>query len=110
MASKNPREVFDALVARVLHGDGVTSTAVREAAAGSGSDGVAEKAAPVIAKIRAHAYKVTDDDIATLRAAGYASDDEIFELTIATVVGVAQRRLDAAMAAIDGATAAGKAS
>lgn len=105
MATRDPRTVFEALVARVLRGDGVTSTAVRGAAAGTGSDGLAERVAPVIAKIRAHAYKITDDDIAALRAAGFPDDDDIFEVTIATVVGVAQRRLDAAMAAIDAAGA-----
>ncbi len=108
MASKDPREVFEALVARVLRGDGVTSNAVRGAAAGSGDAGLAERVAPVVAKIRAHAYKITDEDIATLRAAGFPDDDDIFELTIATTVGVAQRRLDAAMAAIDGIPTPGR--
>lgn len=91
-----PGTVFAAIVERVLRGAGVTSVAQRaEAAAPSGGGAYLEK-------VRAHAYKITDEDIAALRAQGL-SEDAIFELTIAAAVGVAQRRLAAAMEAIDAA-------
>lgn len=45
-----------------------------------------------VAKVRAHAYRVTDADIAELRAAG-ASDEAIFEVTVAAALGEGLRRL-----------------
>jgi alkylhydroperoxidase family enzyme len=37
-------------------------------------------------KVARHAYKCTDEDIATLRAAGY-SEDQIYEATVTAAVG-----------------------
>ena len=45
--------------------------------------------------------RVTVDDIAALRAAGY-SEDAILELTIAAAAGAAGRRYDAAVHAMRG--------
>lgn len=99
-------DAFEALRARVLRGAGATSPEARQAAASTGPEGLPPAAAVVIEKVRAHAYRVTDADIDGLRAAGL-SEDAIFELVIAASLGVAQRRLDLAMAAID-AVDAGK--
>jgi hypothetical protein len=98
--ARGPSLVFEALVDRVLRGAGETAPADRAAAAGTGA--YAGPAAAVIEKVRRHAYKVTDEDILELKAAGM-TDDAIYELTIAAAVGVAKRRLDAAMRAIDAA-------
>ena len=98
MPNRGPRVYLDELRRAVLGSPGKTSPALREAAA-SGKDLPADLA-PVIEKIRRHAYKVTDDDIAALRAAG-RSDDELFELTCAAAVGVALHRCRRALAAID---------
>jgi hypothetical protein len=95
-----PAAVFEALVARVTRGPGVTSVQMRTGAAGADGVGLPAAVIPVIQKIRNHAYKVTDDDIAALRAAGL-DDEAIFELTVAAAVGTAARRLDAAMEVID---------
>jgi alkylhydroperoxidase family enzyme len=46
-------------------------------------------------KVRRHAYKVTDRDIEDLRAAGW-SDDEVFELTVATAMNAGLSRLKSA--------------
>jgi alkylhydroperoxidase family enzyme len=46
-----------------------------------------------------HAYRVTDAQVETLRAAGL-SEDEIFELTVATAVGAGLERLDAGLEAL----------
>ena len=97
MANRGPRVYLDELRRAVLGSPGKTSPALREAAA-SGADLPADLA-PVIEKIRRHAYKVTDEDIASLRAAG-RSEDEIFELTCAAAVGVALHRVERALAAI----------
>lgn len=96
---RSPAEIFADLERRVLTGAGVTSPAARAAAAGTASAGVPAAFGGLLDKIRTAAYRVTDDDIQALTAAGL-TDDEIFELTIATTVGVARRRHDAAMAAI----------
>jgi len=43
--------------------------------------------------VRRHAYRVTDDDVAELQRHGL-SEDEIFELTVATAVRAGLERLD----------------
>jgi hypothetical protein len=48
-----------------------------------------------LTKVRDASFKVTEDDIAALRAAGH-TDDEIYELTVAAVVGTAYARREAA--------------
>jgi alkylhydroperoxidase family enzyme len=45
------------------------------------------------------AWKVTDEDIAALRAAGY-DEDTIYEITVATAVGAGVGRYQVAMRAI----------
>ena len=91
--TRAPAIVFEALLDRVLRGEGVTKPAERQAAFGEGGPALLDK-------VRRHAYKVTDEDIAALRAEGL-SEDAIYELTIAAALGVAKRRLDNAMRAID---------
>jgi len=54
---------------------------------------------PYVEKVARNAYKVTDEDVGALRAAGY-SDDAIFELTLAAALGAARMRLDAGLAAM----------
>jgi alkylhydroperoxidase family enzyme len=46
-------------------------------------------------KVHLHAYRVTDGDVAALKAAGI-SEDEIFEQTVAAAIAEGLRRLDAA--------------
>ena len=52
--------------------------------------------AAYLAKVRLHAYKVTDDDIEALKAVGF-SEDEIFEHTVAAATAAGLDRLDAGM-------------
>jgi hypothetical protein len=51
-------------------------------------------------KIAQHAYKVTDEDVASLQQAGN-SDDVLFEVTAAAAVGAALGRLERGMAALE---------
>ena len=44
-------------------------------------------------------YRVTDDDIEGLLAAGY-SQDAIFEITVAAALGAASHRLEAGLRAL----------
>jgi alkylhydroperoxidase family enzyme len=52
-------------------------------------------------KVAQHAYKVTDEDVAALQAAGN-SDDAVFEVTVAAALGAALARLERGMAALRG--------
>ena len=49
--------------------------------------------------VRTAAYRITDDDVEALKAAG-CSEDEIFEQTVAAAVGEGLRRLDAGLRAL----------
>lgn len=52
-----------------------------------------------VEKVRRHAYKVTDEDVAALQRAGH-SDDALFEITVAAAVGAALYRLERGLAAL----------
>jgi alkylhydroperoxidase family enzyme len=52
--------------------------------------------APYLDKVRKNAYRVTDEDIRALKAAGYA-EDVIFEQTVSVAVAAGLERLDAAL-------------
>lgn len=52
-----------------------------------------------MATVRDASYKVTDSDIAGLKAAGFG-EEEIFEVTVATALGAALDRLAAGLRAV----------
>ena len=56
--------------------------------------------APYVEKVRRHAYRVTDDDVASLRQAGY-SEDQIFEATVCTALGAGLSRLEKGLALLE---------
>ena len=99
------------LVDRVLNGPGQSDAQLRQAvaqrvAAQAGSlpeDAVdlPPEISNYVDKIARHAYRVTDADIETLRAAGY-SEDVIFELTVSAALGAGIARLNSGMAALTG--------
>ena len=89
--------VFEQLRKRVIEGEGRTATSERRAAA-SGSTSSPELDA-LLDKVRHHAHRVTDEDVASVRRSGH-DEDAVFELTIAAAVGVASRRLELALDAI----------
>ena len=82
----------------VVDGPGELDREVRHAAF-SGAD-VPAAAASLVEKLRRHAYKVTDGDVDALLAAGW-SEDQVFELTVATALGEGNRRLAAALRAME---------
>jgi hypothetical protein len=55
--------------------------------------------APYLAKVRAGAYAIADEDVDALEAAG-CSEDEIFEQTVAAAVDEGLRRLDVGLRAL----------
>jgi alkylhydroperoxidase family enzyme len=52
-------------------------------------------------KLALHAYKTTDEDIQTLRQAGY-SEDAIFEITLSAALGAGMGRLERGLSALKG--------
>jgi hypothetical protein len=88
------------VVSRILEGDGRAPHARRRAAFDNA--GLAGPLSTLIDKIAKHAFKVTDDDIAAVRASGL-SEDELFELVICAAMGQAMRQYDTAIAALDAA-------
>jgi hypothetical protein len=89
--TRNVEAVFE----RIIDGDGRASAAARRAA-------FEKPEGPLLGKVAAHAYRVTDEDVAAAKAT--ASEDELFELVVCTAVGQATRQIDSAMAALEEAT------
>lgn len=90
-----------ALVARILDGKGEAPPAQRRAAFANA--GLSGALATLVDKVARHAHRVSDDDIATARAAGL-SEDQIYELVVCAAVGQATRQLEAGLAALAAAT------
>jgi alkylhydroperoxidase family enzyme len=86
------RELVDRLTASVLDSPGHTTSAVRRAVAFGPGTQVPDALRAYADKVALHAYRVTDEDVQALKAAGY-SEDQIFEVTAAAAVGAAVRRL-----------------
>ena len=65
--------------------------------------GVEEPVRALVDKVARNAHKITDEDLAAVKAAGY-SEDAVFEVTVCAALGQATRQLDAALAALDAVT------
>lgn len=100
------RTDYGDLVANLRHAaldaPAITDSTLRTAAAAG--DPLPEPWQPYAAKVRDESYKITDDDVARLTAAG-RSEDEIFEITVAAAVGAALRSFDAGRSALAHKTA-----
>jgi hypothetical protein len=88
----------EATRAAVLRGPGRTTPELRQAVAQG--DPPAELAG-LVDKIRRHAYQVTDEDLADLRAR--YDEDQLFEIIVAAALGAAGTRIDAGLRALEGA-------
>lgn len=104
-----PMALFDQLVDAVLDTPGETNGALRRALVeetallcntGKG-EGVDAKLDAYVKKVALHAYRVTDEDIARLRASGYG-EDAIFEITLSIALGAGMNCLTQAMQAVRG--------
>jgi hypothetical protein len=89
-------ELRDKVLAQVLQGPGESAPALREAAAGNA--GLPEELRQLIAKVHAHAYKVTDADIARLQSS--YGDDKLFEIIVSAALGASRKRLMAGLDAL----------
>jgi hypothetical protein len=90
-------QVVEALGRSVLDGPGVLEPETRRAAAAG--EGVPERFAAYVETIHRHAYRVTDGVVAGLLEDG-ASEDEVFEMTVAAAFGAARERFDAGLRAL----------
>lgn len=86
----------NATVDALLNGAGATPPSLRQA--------VATGTAPpelhaLVQKIRTRAYTVTDQDLDVLRT--IYTEDQLFEIIVATAFGAAHARLDAAHRALE---------
>jgi hypothetical protein len=87
--AKDRVQLLRDLEQRVTAGAGVLDRSVRQAAAGG--QAVAGAMGALVDKVRRHAYRVTDDDVAALLVAG-TTQDEVFEVAVATALGEGARR------------------
>jgi hypothetical protein len=94
--------LFVAVRRAILDGHGQASGEARSRA--YDGDGAPGAVASYVGKVKAEAARISDEDVAAVRAAGLG-DDEIFELSVAAAVGQASRQYDAAVAALDAALA-----
>ena len=95
------RAAQQALVDRVLNGEGSTSPELR-ARAFSNTDLPAPLQA-LIGKVANSPSQVTDADLAVAKGAGY-SEDQLFELVICAAVGKSDRLYETGLAALAEAT------
>jgi alkylhydroperoxidase/carboxymuconolactone decarboxylase family protein YurZ len=98
-------QLHSALIARVLDGDGQAPTELRRAAFENA--GLGEPIRTLIEKAAYHAYRVTDEDIAAVRAAGL-TEDQIFEIVVCAAIGQAGRQYKNAFAALASAMKEGE--
>ncbi|MCI0570862.1 MAG: hypothetical protein L0Y66_08930 [Myxococcaceae bacterium] len=98
MATSRYQSAVKDMRASVLESAGATAPELRRAAA-SREAHLPQELAGFIGKVHALAYKVTEEDVQALRAAGY-SEDALFELTVSAALGAGLERLDAALAAV----------
>ena len=87
-----------ALVERILNGDGRASQVHRQGAFDNA--GLPQPLATLVDKVARHAGTVTDEDFAVALVFGL-SEDQIFEIVVCAAVGQATREYDAALAALD---------
>jgi len=92
----------DEVLATVLDGPGESDPALRQAAAEG--RGLPADLQPLVTKVHAHAYKVTDGDIATLQQK--YGDDRLFEVIVSAALGASRMRLLAGLAVLDQAARA----
>ena len=95
----NIRQAREAVITRILEGDGQAPRAERRAAFDNAVHGALQ---PLVQKVATHAYKVTDEDVASARASG-KSEDQVFELVVCAAVGEASRQYDSGLAALEAA-------
>lgn len=91
-------QVRHRVIARAVHGPGVSTPAARRAA--FDGQAVDPRTAGLLEKVRERAWEIADEDVKAALDAG-AREDELFELVVCAALGQAQRQHDAACHALD---------
>lgn len=91
------RAAHKVVVARVLEGDGRAPRGQRRAAFDNA--GLVEPLRTLIDKVAERPTRVTDEDIAAVKASGL-SEDQIFELVVCAAIGQATRQYETALKAL----------
>jgi hypothetical protein len=86
----------DKVLSTVLDGPGDTPPGLRRASANG--TGVQADLQPLIEKIHRHAYRVTDEDMASAQAK--YGDDKMFEIVVSAALGASRNRLLAGLKAL----------
>jgi|SRR6516162_1220263 hypothetical protein len=97
----NIKQAREALVTRILEGDGKTSHTQRRSAFDNA--GLSIPISTLIDKVAKHAYRVVDEDITASIASGL-SEDQIFEIVVCAAIGQASRQYETALGALEVAT------
>ncbi len=100
------RTAHQALVDRVLNGDGKASAEQRARA--FNNEELAPPLETLIGKVADWPAQVTEDDLAAAKASG-CTEDQIFELVVCAAVGQSTRLYEAGLAALAEATGQGEA-
>ena len=97
MATTDPHAgLRDRALQLVLDGRSEPDPSLRHAAAAG--RGVPADLQSLVEKIHAHAYQVTDEDVARLQAT--YSEDQLFEIVVSAALGASRQRLDAGLQAL----------
>jgi hypothetical protein len=94
------RIAHNILITRVLEGDGMATPVQRRAAFDNAR--LNEPLNMLVNKVARYAYRVTDEDIISVKASGF-SEDQIFELVVCAALGQSTRQYKTALAALDAA-------
>jgi len=86
----------DLMIKRVVEGEAQSSAALRRAAYENA--GISPDLKPLIDKVHAHAYTVTDEDVEKVRHA--YGDDRLFEIIVSAALGASHKRLQAGLEAL----------
>jgi len=95
------RPFRNALVERILDGDGQAPASERRAA--FQNNGLAGPLGMLAGKVATRPGHITDKNIAALTTSGL-SEDQLFEIIVCASVGQATRQYEAAFAALEAAT------
>ena len=91
------REVRNALLKRILEGEGEAASSDRQSA--FTLNGLRSPLRPLIDKVASRAFAVTDGDVAAAKAS-LLNEDQVFEIVVAAAVGQANRQYEAALEAL----------
>ena len=97
MKSDPHASLRDRALQSVLDGPANADTKLRNAAANNA--GLPADLQSLVAKIHAHAYRVTDEDVTAAKVK--YGDDRMFEVIVSAAMGASRKRLDAGLSALE---------